>query len=1379
MVVKSLSWKATLLGLLFTLPFGACDCGGEPPSADGGALTCGAGTVEKNGQCVPEETPPVDGGPDLECGPGTVPSADGSQCVPDLNCPAGTAPTNDGTGCVPLCDDPFILEGTECVCPAGLVPTPGGNDCAVDPALCGEGTVFVDGACLPAVAPAPGDDDINPDEAPVSFDLPAAGEKPYEVGGVVGPVDRADGADVDIFEFDGTAGDRLLIQVLSFGAQAGSFIVQGIPGTPTEPYFRAALPLANRRAVRHAVLPLTGRYAIIVTDKSNLVGGLPTGGDDHTYSLFVSTEASVAPTVVTADGTSFTGAHDDIPAFRVDPGAVPGGSILSAQLAASDVDPDADTVQILWYVDPATSEYVEITPPQGFFGFASPAVNALLAQISSGLTVHVDYWYRLGVNPAWDYDLTLTRPTVHAGPTANGPAVDGNTQGDELTFFEVDLQADQVYRLRMRLPESTTIDGAYFGLVDQALNVVAFSAPRTVDGVDYEELRYFAGADAAGTYYVAVVDEEEQDPLAQPNFNVRLALEEAPLVFTASVSLPDNGTATSAFDDPSNLDADAWTGPWILTRAGGIVDLTLKTDSDVTFETFHAGTFATVSGAAADTGVAGEFARFYQLPPGVQLLVHARDGDQTGQFNFTATAEASAFNWETEPNDGAGSANPLPDGETWSGFLQEGDADWWAITVTSAGRLTVTTEEGPLGDSDHFLSIFDTDGTTLLGGPDFGGFDFFGFTGAEVSAYLPAAGTYYAVVEHDFPGDYSLSWTFDDTVPAPSTCDAPIVVASSGDFSGDLSDGARNWEPADSGCTGFDSYAGPDHVYSLTIPAGASLRAIAASFNADLALALAPAGSACNEACLAGIDDTASGTEELIYVNESSTPMDALLIVDGFGSRRGTYDLTIEIFGDACLFGEQRCTDGNTLEVCNATLDGFDVVSCPGGCEFDAFEQRGSCVPICGPGTDGPIARCDGATLQSCTDDQARYEPTSCAVACTDLTDPGTTDIVDALCTFDVCAGPGSTTCADEDIGGVTVGVESLCNDDASGQIRLSCANGCDGAGTGCSLPTLPAPVNGACPAGTAPGTEVAASGYLTLDPAAFTNDLTSSNNACASYSGLDFFFKLPSKAAGTEVRVRVQGSDFDPVLGFQLQCDDGSGTCLDSIDTGFDGDSEELVYTYDGSETGGLLAIIDSFGTTTAPIDVEIEFSDDPLSLAAPSICTPDAQACDSNANVATACDATGTVEARSYCHFGCNATGDGCEQLTLGESCDAPGTVPPLALVAGTATFPLDLTGYAHELTGTCRDTSTAPEGVFAFIAPFNGLVVLETSGRDTVMYAREALCDGTELSCDDDGGPGTGSRVELDLTAGTEYFVVVELYSSSTTPTDITLTMTLTEQ
>lgn len=156
-------------------------CGAGTQPVDGqcrGTLTCGAGTREDAGACVPAA-------PALICGAGTVARDGACQVAEPLVCGEGTAavdgacrPTADplicgegaeirGGVCVPVEVPPPCGEGTqavegECVavplpppCAQGTVPQAG--ECVPHPdlATCGEGTVREGDACVPAPQPPP------------------------------------------------------------------------------------------------------------------------------------------------------------------------------------------------------------------------------------------------------------------------------------------------------------------------------------------------------------------------------------------------------------------------------------------------------------------------------------------------------------------------------------------------------------------------------------------------------------------------------------------------------------------------------------------------------------------------------------------------------------------------------------------------------------------------------------------------------------------------------------------------------------------------------------------------------------------------------------------------------------------------------------------------------------------------------------------------------------------------------------------------------------------------------------------------------------------------------------------------------------------------
>ena len=115
----------------------------------------------------------------------------------------------------------------------------------------------------------------------------------------------------------------------------------------------------------------------------------------------------------------------------------------------------------------------------------------------------------------------------------------------------------------------------------------------------------------------------------------------------------------------------------------------------------------------------------------------------------------------------------------------------------------------------------------------------------------------------------------------------------------------------------------------------------------------------------------------------------------------------------------------------------------------------------------------------------------------------------------------------------------------------------------------------------------------------------------------------------------------------------------------------------------------------------------------------------------------------------------GGRCVDPPAAASCDAVEAMDDFGIYAG------DTAGRSDDIDGSC-----VPEGgserVYSFELDVAARVVLDTgdSDFDTVLSVRTACADAaTEVACDDDGGLGTRSRVELDAEADVTYFVVVE--------------------
>ncbi len=113
-----------------------------------------------------------------------------------------------------------------------------------------------------------------------------------------------------------------------------------------------------------------------------------------------------------------------------------------------------------------------------------------------------------------------------------------------------------------------------------------------------------------------------------------------------------------------------------------------------------------------------------------------------------------------------------------------------------------------------------------------------------------------------------------------------------------------------------------------------------------------------------------------------------------------------------------------------------------------------------------------------------------------------------------------------------------------------------------------------------------------------------------------------------------------------------------------------------------------------------------------------------------------------------------------------DEPEPPPPASCDAveamdGFGVYQADTAATADDVDGACVETA-GNEQIFSFELAEAGPVFLDTSGSDfdTVLSVRTACGDAdSELACDDDGGEGTRSRLELNADANVTYFVVVE--------------------
>ena len=117
---------------------------------------------------------------------------------------------------------------------------------------------------------------------------------------------------------------------------------------------------------------------------------------------------------------------------------------------------------------------------------------------------------------------------------------------------------------------------------------------------------------------------------------------------------------------------------------------------------------------------------------------------------------------------------------------------------------------------------------------------------------------------------------------------------------------------------------------------------------------------------------------------------------------------------------------------------------------------------------------------------------------------------------------------------------------------------------------------------------------------------------------------------------------------------------------------------------------------------------------------------------------------------------TTDPTDSETDGALCGEEAFLPPevpISTIGSNA-------GHPDQFTHACVAGGSAPDAVWLWTAPFDGLFEFNTAGSnfDTVMTVIEGLCGGTSLGCNDDD-VGLSSKVTAKLAGGAQVTIAVE--------------------
>ncbi|MCB9506853.1 MAG: DUF4215 domain-containing protein [Myxococcales bacterium] len=133
--------------------------------------------------------------------------------------------------------------------------------------------------------------------------------------------------------------------------------------------------------------------------------------------------------------------------------------------------------------------------------------------------------------------------------------------------------------------------------------------------------------------------------------------------------------------------------------------------------------------------------------------------------------------------------------------------------------------------------------------------------------------------------------------------------------------------------------------------------------------------------------------------------------------------------------------------------------------------------------------------------------------------------------------------------------------------------------------------------------------------------------------------------------------------------------------------------------------------------------------------------------------------------CDDGNTADGDGCAADCSIEPAPCP-LVDDVAVGLAAASGDTCTAGNV-DASASCGGANSGGDYAVGFTAPSDGTFRFSTDndarGFDTAVYARDA-CGGTEIDCDDDGGSGVSSMLDLELTAGQSIVVYVSGYGTT---------------
>ena len=675
---------ALSLPLAVVLAAGLAGCGG------GDDVTCGEGTTQSGETCVAEETCDpgqvlIEGScavPSSLCDTGTIYVA--GFCVRDdefVACPPGETLVGDacvstqcGEGlafvdgaCVPF-DGVTCGSGTELVdgrcvssggCAIGEVFD--GMECVPETA-CGMGTFEFDGECIPIDPTAQADvrETVEPNDAEygeaTQVTLPRVGSS-LALAGTIEPATDLDGdedtlePDFDAYEFEGQAGQRISWEVTAVGVPSVAAYIEYVneDASRVVTYERVGIPFGTRNARREMVLPLTGRYRLVVGDKSNFLRWSGTtdddldiwdGASDYTYLVNLTVLMARTPIGHSELPLDALGVASEAPQILLD---LPADTLVDVRLEAED-----PTAELRYFVNDASYSQ--------FFGVHQNATHAVP---SGGLLITGDYEFSTTSN---------TRYSLFADPvTATFVGSVDSTASINYNGVELGAGGARYYRIDVTTPIvlHTTVGASLESnanplvqVRDEFLQVIGQSNGGGV-------VRSISIALDAGRYYVVPMDQNAPDTSGV--FEVDINVTASELLTLESGVLSSATPSLTASNFELNNPGDAAFYQFDLSGVA-LAKFEARPDSnlDVLVEVFDGPVLATGGTYrpqwSSNSGGVGVGETVEQYLGDLRLWGRVRTVSALAPGNVTIQAtidEAAQLRPETEPNNDAASAVDL------------------------------------------------------------------------------------------------------------------------------------------------------------------------------------------------------------------------------------------------------------------------------------------------------------------------------------------------------------------------------------------------------------------------------------------------------------------------------------------------------------------------------------------------------------------------------------------------------------------------------------------------------------------------------------------------------------------------------------------------